>query len=86
MRKIRESFECMKKKSIKEDEKVEEAKDDQLTSTSRIRPPGEAVPESQLEKLKREELVMAKEMLKEEGYKLVEMEQDGNSLYRIWAH
>ena len=86
VRKIREAYESMKKKSIKEDEKVEEAKDDQLTSTSRIRPPGEAVPESQLEKLKREELVMAKEMLKEEGYKLVEMEQDGNSLYRAWAH
>jgi len=51
----------------------------------RIRDLGGAIPESEVEKLKREELVMAKEKLKSVGNVLVEMEEDGNCLYRAWA-
>ena len=92
IRKIRESRERMKKKSIKEDDKVEEAKDEQHTSTSivldkaRIRPLGEAIPESEVEKLKREELAMPKEMLKAEGYRVDVVDEDGNCFYRALAH
>lgn len=52
----------------------------------RIRELGGAIPESQFEKTKREELAMAKEMLKERGSTLVDMEEDGNCLYRAWAY
>jgi len=53
---------------------------------SRIRDLGGAIPESQVEKLKREELAMAKEKLQNVGNKLVEMKEDGNCLYRAWAY
>jgi len=56
-----------------------------VKDAERIRDLGGAIPESQVEKVKREELAMAKEKLQNVGNKLVEMEEDGNCLYRAWA-
>jgi len=52
----------------------------------RIRSLGMALPENEQEKLKREELALAKQKLKDIGTELIEMEEDGNCLYRAWAH
>jgi len=56
-----------------------------VKDAERIRDLGGAIPESEVEKLKREELAMAKEKLQNVGNKLVEMKEDGNCLYRAWA-
>jgi len=57
-----------------------------VRDAERIRDLGGAIPESQVEKLKREELALAKEKLQSIGNVLVEMEEDGNCLYRAWAY